>query len=419
MRWRRQISENEDLTFLNSLLEELFMPVIVNANPSDLSWKACTKKCAKPSAACLERSSKNLTIGLINNMPDSALEATERQFTALLNSASPDITIRLLLYSLPGIPRNEASADRICDLYSSTETLFDIRLDGLIVTGREPLTPNLRDEPYWESFTNILEWARNNTHSTIWSCLAAHAAVLYQDDIQRIKSEHKHFGIFDCECVMKHPLTAEIPSRFKLPHSRWNGLPENELMDHGYKVLSRTEDAGVDIFAKQYKSLFVFFQGHPEYESNTLRLEYQRDIGRFLRGEMTTYPRLPHGYFDADSQTRLAELQQKENQGVSQGLPAEVFETLERATPKFAWNATAARIYKNWIDYICTQKLGDLQAENARRENVTTGPVESYGNNVGLPVELERIQSDLATLNRNLLIGSNSNCCANENVVGL
>jgi hypothetical protein len=35
-----------------------------------------------------ERSGKRLRIGLINNMPDAALKATERQFLSLLESAS-------------------------------------------------------------------------------------------------------------------------------------------------------------------------------------------------------------------------------------------------------------------------------------------------------------------------------------------
>ena len=55
-------------------------------------------------------------------------------------------------------------------------------------------------------------------------------------------------------------------------------------------MLTRTADAGVDTFIKQQKSLFVFFQGHPEYESDTLLREYRRDVGRYIKGETATYP---------------------------------------------------------------------------------------------------------------------------------
>jgi len=79
----------------------------------------------------------------------------------------------------------------------------------------------------------------------------------------------------------------------------------------GYRVLTRAADAGVDMFIKQQKSLFVFFQGHPEYESSTLLLEYRRDVSRYLRGETDTYPSIPRGYFDDDTMIRLSAIQQE------------------------------------------------------------------------------------------------------------
>jgi homoserine O-succinyltransferase len=365
------------------------MPVILNTNLSDFSPQNCGKACAKPSAKCLERRSRNLTIGLINNMPDSALEATERQFTSLLDSASDGITIRLRLYSLPGVPRKGMSADRVREFYSSTEELFDTQLDGLIVTGREPLTPNLRDEPYWDAFTNVLDWARNNTYSTVWSCLAAHAAVLYEDDIRRIKSTQKYFGVFDCESVANQPLTAGLPSRFKIPHSRWNGLPEKELVARGYEVLSRAPGAGVDIFAKQHRSLFVFLQGHPEYESNTLLLEYQRDIGRFFREELATYPLTPMGYFDADSEARLELLRRESASGQRPGLQREASGILGDVTLESAWHNTATRIYRNWLECIGAQKLAELERMNIHQEDVLAGSLGSYVNEAALAARLE------------------------------
>jgi hypothetical protein len=40
-------------------------------------------------------------------MPDAALDATERQFRALLAAAADDIVVRLTLYTLPEVPRTE------------------------------------------------------------------------------------------------------------------------------------------------------------------------------------------------------------------------------------------------------------------------------------------------------------------------
>src|SRR5580704_8809591 len=105
----------------------------------------------KPTATFQERSSKCITIGLINNMPDGALDATERQFISLLESASEGMLVRLSFHALPNIPRGEEGARHVNNYYSSTENLWRKRLDGVIVTGREPLTPSLTDEPYWKS----------------------------------------------------------------------------------------------------------------------------------------------------------------------------------------------------------------------------------------------------------------------------
>lgn len=337
------------------------MPVTLNSNSSNHEGQCKSGLCAKPTAACLERSSRNLTIGLINNMPDSALEATERQFLSLLDSASEKFSVHLSLYSLPGVPRNGMGANRINNFYSSVENLWNKQLDGLIVTGREPLTSNLADEPYWESFTRVVEWARENTHSTVWSCLAAHAAVLYMDDIQRIKNGHKYCGIFDCAPVHDHPLMAGTPSRLKFPHSRWNGLPEDRLKACGYHVLTRTAGAGVDTFVKECKSLFVFFQGHPEYEPNTLLLEYRRDVGRYLRGESDSYPLMPRGYFDRDTEAALTSLQQEAGARPTEGLMARISAILEAAEVENLWRTSATSIYRNWLEYLAAQKKLQLQ----------------------------------------------------------
>ncbi len=333
------------------------MPICLDSNYSSYSRAVRTNLLHdKPPAEFTERSSKCITIGLINNMPDGALEATERQFLSLLDSASDGILIRLSFHALSDVPRNELGGRHVRNFYSSVENLWGKRLDGLIVTGREPLTPNLADEPYWGSFTRVLEWAQDNTHSTVWSCLAAHAAVLHMDGIKRVRNNDKHCGIFECTRLSDHPLTAGTPSSVKLPHSRWNGIPEDELMDRGYNVLTRAPDAGVDTFVKQQKSLFVFFQGHPEYESNTLLLEYRRDVGRYLRGETETYPSMPRSYFDENTVTALTGLKERAMSRRSEELLAELSILLGGRQIENTWHSTAGSIYRNWLEYICAQK---------------------------------------------------------------
>jgi homoserine O-succinyltransferase/O-acetyltransferase len=311
-----------------------------------------------------EESSRCLNIGLINNMAEAAFKATERQFVSLLESASEDISIRLTLLTLPGNPA-ESGGRHVGGNYSSVETLWNTRLDGLIVTGREPMTANLMDEPYWESFKEVLEWARENTHSTVWSCLAAHAAILHLDGIGRRKRDEKHFGIFDCASVFGHSLTADVSPRFQIPHSRWNGIAEESLAACGYCVLTRTADGEVDMFVKQETSLFVFFQGHPEYEADTLLREYRRDVGRYLRHEADIYPLMPRGYFDQGTEDALSTLREKAISLRSNELAASLAIALEKKLIENTWNATAVRIYRNWLEYICERKNESQRDDHA------------------------------------------------------
>jgi homoserine O-succinyltransferase/O-acetyltransferase len=228
--------------------------------------------------------------------------------------------------------------------------------DGLIVTGREPRTPDLRQEAYWPSFNRVLAWTQAHARSAVWSCLAAHAAVLALDGIERVRSQHKHFGIFTCERAAPHALLAGVPASLRLPHSRWNGLSAGQIAAKGYQVLTRTSDGGVDTFVKQDAGLFVFFQGHPEYESETLMGEYRRDVARYLKGEMETYPLLPLDYFEEETERSLREIEVKARASRQEQLLGEVSAVLNSVRIHNTWRSTSVLIYRNWLEHLCTQK---------------------------------------------------------------
>jgi homoserine O-succinyltransferase len=310
-------------------------------------------------------------------MSAGALEATERQFTLILNSASKDFSIRLKRYFLPEVAQSEPAAVYRDLNYGSIESLWSAKLDGLIVTGREPLTPNLRDEPYWDSFVRVIEWARDNTCSTTWSCLAAHAAVLHMDGIQRVRSEEKKSGIFDCARISDHPIAANVPDRFRLPHSRWNGLAEPDLTGCGYEVITRIDNADVDCFIKQERSLFLFFQGHPEYQSETLLLEYRRDVGRFLRGESAAYPSIPQGYFDENTSRELFEIRRRATGQSHEETLAQLIEFFSATGQENAWHATASTIYRNWLEYISSEKELRTKTQHTVAATVPKAALES------------------------------------------
>lgn len=298
-----------------------------------------------------------LEIGLVNNMPDAALQATERQFIHLLAAAAPERTVRVHLFSLPSVARGEMAAAHIAGSYAPLETMGRTPLDALIVTGCEPRAASLVDEPYWDSLTRLIDWAEDHTVSTLWSCLAAHAAVLHLDGIGRHPLPAKRSGVYECAVTAAHRLTEGAPPLLRVPHSRWNDLRESEVAAHGYTVLSRSATAGLDLFAKQWNSLFVFFQGHPEYDVDSLAREYRRDVARFLRGERPLYPGLPDGYFSDATRLVLGDLQTRAERDRRSVALRDLPRRLDLA-PGLAetWQASVIPVFRNWIDLLAERR---------------------------------------------------------------
>src|SRR6185312_9574041 len=167
----------------------------------------CSRSPLPRSPACREAGSNSLVIGLINNMPDTALEATEAQFSRLLSNAADAWRVRLRLSFLPEVPRGEVGRAHIdSGTYWPIDELLGEPLDALIVTGMEPVAPLLSDEPYWQRMGELLQWAETNTTSSIWSCLAAHAAVELLDGIRRRRLEYKRGGVFSHSLAQNQPL---------------------------------------------------------------------------------------------------------------------------------------------------------------------------------------------------------------------
>jgi homoserine O-succinyltransferase len=288
-----------------------------------------------------------LTIGLINNMPDAALQATERQFMRLLETAAGNRRIHFHCFSLPSVHRSQTAKWRVDRQYTDIADLGRLQIDGLIVTGAEPNAATLPEEPFWQELTAIVDWAEANTRSTIWSCLAAHAAVLHLDGIERQRLNSKCSGIYDCAKVIDNWLTNDIASPLKIAHSRLNELRADDLVACGYQLLTNSPEAGVDIFAKQLRSHFIFFQGHPEYDALSLQREYLRDITRYLSGERNTYPAFPVGYFDIETEHKLASFEKRAR--IERKLPLSVELPGLTLRPDIAAGAAATAIFGNWL----------------------------------------------------------------------
>jgi homoserine O-succinyltransferase/O-acetyltransferase len=292
-----------------------------------------------------------LQIGLVNNMPDTALQATERQFRALLEAAGGEQPVRLKLFHLPEIARGEVGRRHMArNGYATLDDLPAEGLDALIVTGAEPLTARLQDEAYWGSMCELVDWAERHTRSTIWSCLAAHAAVLRLDGIERRKLAAKCSGVFPFARMVEHPLTEGMGEAVLTPHSRTNGLPAEALSNAGYAFLTASAEVGVDAFVREGESRFVFMHGHPEYDADALRLEYRRDIKRFLNGEAAVLPQPPHGAFEPSTVAALAELAECSAANPHPDRFDAYAQVLAVPRAEAVWRPAWRRFYANWIE---------------------------------------------------------------------
>jgi homoserine O-succinyltransferase len=315
-----------------------------------------------------------LTIGLVNNMPDAALRATERQFCALLGAASENRLIKLQFFSLPSIRRSAEVRSHISRYYEDFVELERSPPDGIIVTGAEPQASTLQGELYWEALARLIDWADEWGVSGIWSCLAAHAAVLQMDGIERDPLGTKLSGLFECQINSSaHPIVEGLPDRWWVPHSRLYGLSEGALTSAGYNILSRSRDAGADIFIKRKGGLQLFFQGHPEYTHSSLVGEYRRDIARFLAGERSAYPAMPRHYFNPRTCIGLEKFRERACHLRDLDMLVEFDTLVGEVTPGNPWFQGARHIYANWLSYLAESQMRRLL--HSELPTNRTGPI--------------------------------------------
>ncbi|HWC64208.1 MAG TPA: homoserine O-succinyltransferase, partial [Rhizomicrobium sp.] len=252
------------------------------------------------------------------------------------------------------IPRGEQALSRMEGFYAEAGTIPVAGLDALIITGAEPLEADMRRERYWTALAQLIDWAGTGTVSTIFSCLAAHAAVLHLSNIARRKLSGKLSGVFTAQRAGDHPLATGMAPAVAVPHSRLNTLSEAELTAAGYRVLARLEDGDVDSFIRAVpgQSLLVFLQGHPEYSAETLGREYLRDTGRFLRGERENPPAIPENYFD-----RATEMALEAFAGSRQTDDlARYTKIVSGALPLQSWRGHTIKLFGNWLALIAAEK---------------------------------------------------------------
>jgi len=297
---------------------------------------------------------REMHIGLLNMMPDAALEATERQFFRLIGACNQIVQFHMHPFTIEGLPRSAKAQAHIDTYNESFEKIKQDGLDALIISGANVTRPRLPEEDFWLPLMEVVAWSKANVTSTLCSCLATHAVIEHCYGIARTRLPEKRWGVFAHKLTDRnHPLVAEINTRFDVPHSRFNEIFQADMERQGLKVLAVSQKAGVHLAVSPDGFRLVFFQGHPEYDDISLLKEYKREVARYYHGELAEYPPFPENYFNKHVRQLLTDYQhQVITARQTRGLLPEFPEHLVLGHLDNTWRDTAKAVFNNWLGKI-------------------------------------------------------------------
>ncbi len=299
----------------------------------------------------------------VNNMPDGAFEATEHQFLDLLAIASGEEIVEVRRYTMSGIVRSSSIERYVEENYRTSSDIRAGWSDVLIVTGSNPAQECIEAEPYWDELSDLIRWASVNVSSMLLSCLAAHAALLIFDGINRERLNEKCTGVFRQTVNVEQALGAGIGPHVLLPHSRINTVDIALLREHGYSVIIESPRVGWSVATKMVdRCELVLVQAHPEYEPSSLLREYRRDARRYVAGERDQRPVLPYRCVGDEDWPRLESLHAALVPSLRSAelMDDYPFEDVGARAP-WPWRDTARQLYANWLSGVPIEK-GDTYA---------------------------------------------------------
>jgi len=318
----------------------------------------------------LQQDIRELHIGLLNMMPDAALEATERQFFRLIGESNQIAQFYLHPFSIPNLPRSKEGQAHIDAYYESFEQIKQQGLDALIITGANVAGPELSNEPFWQPLNEVIDWAYENVTSTLCSCLATHAVLEFRYKQKRRPLGFKRWGVYSHKVLQRqHPLVTGVNTRFDVPHSRFNQIDRKQFDDANLHVLVESEEAGVHLAVSEDQFRLIFFQGHPEYDAVSLLKEYKREVVRYFNKELNDYPPFPDNYLSSQALAILNEYrsQVKNAQQSSDNFP-NFPEKILLPHIDNTWHDSAEAIINNWIGQV--YQITDMSRQKPFQEGI-------------------------------------------------
>jgi len=246
---------------------------------------------------------------------------TETQILRCLSNTPIQIEVDLIqtrTYHSKNTPE-----DHLLTFYKTFDDIRSQKYDGFIITGAPVENMRFEDVEYWDELVEIMDWTRRNVHSTLHICWGAQAGLYHHYGIQKYPLPQKMSGIFRHRVLKpKLPLLRGFDDVFYAPHSRHTEVKADDIRrDSRLELLADSKEAGVYLVeAMDGRQIFVL--GHSEYDADTLKTEYERDLAKGMS------PELPKHYFKHDD-------------------PADKISVI--------WRAHAHLFYTNWVNYYVYQ----------------------------------------------------------------
>ncbi|WP_449290267.1 homoserine O-acetyltransferase MetA [Oscillibacter ruminantium] len=256
-----------------------------------------------------------LQILLLNLMPTKA--DTETQLARVLGNTPLQIEMELI--APVGHVSKNTPQEHMLAFYKSFDEVRERTFDGLVITGAPVENLPFEEVDYWPELCKIMEWSKTHVHSTLHICWGAQAGLYYHYGIPKRALPEKLFGVF--RHTVEDPnfiLFRGFDDQFEVPHSRHTTVDREDIEAvPQLKVLASSPEAGV-YAVKTDGSRQIFLMGHAEYDRDTLKREYERDVST------GTAIQLPKHYFPGDDPSQ---------------------------TPKVTWRSCANLLYSNWLNY--------------------------------------------------------------------
>lgn len=268
-----------------------------------------------------------LKVVLLNLMPKKI--ETETQILRLISKSALQVDLDFM--TVGSHESRNTPSDHLVKFYEKFDNLKDRRYDGLIVTGAPVEHLPFEEVDYWDELCGIFEWSRSHVYSTVHICWGALAGLYYHYGIPKVMLPSKLFGVFATHlCDEYNFLTNGFDEKFLMPHSRYAGIDLKSLEaleGTSLHVLGTSPVTGPSMLATPDMRQ-IYLTGHLEYDKNTLRDEYERDVraGKLIE--------MPRNYYPEDN---------------------------PNAEPYLTWRSSANLLYRNWLNYVYQMTPYDLE----------------------------------------------------------